>query len=517
MKRTHLALSSALLLACGAPTALDLGPLDAGAAGGTAAADGVGGGGDVGPGTAGGSSAGGTSGGGTAGSAGGTAQPVDAGSAQQPTVACSPTSAGFIHRAVSLAVPNGWLLACESAELADGGQRFAGRRTWRVLYKSSVLLHQDGGTLEVPVALSGNAVVPVAAAAGPRPVLANTHGTTGVVPQCAPSTAVQLDAHVMFDQVSPASAPGAVVVVPDFLGLGRDDGLRSPDVNARVTDPLAVWQQLQPMRDVSHPYLSIEGEGRATIDLVRAARALPDADLGPRPRWAALGVSQGGHAALATGETWTRGYGTDTELVGVMAGAPGSDLASNGYTVPELARILTPMVLVGLSLENRDLHPIDLLSSQALGAFGRTAGRGCLSFDAIDDWVSTFSLALAPNHPTLRVDPLSVPAAAAALRANSPGNAPTRVPMFIGQVTGDPFIDPHRTAALVALERAQNPSGVTACVYPGNDLGAPWFARGANHDAFRWMFGTGTGSCTGPDGGTAATSAQAFVRAVFAP
>ncbi|MEW5742556.1 MAG: hypothetical protein AB1938_26800 [Myxococcota bacterium] len=442
---------------------------------------------------------------------------VDAGAAEDggPAVNCVPYAGDFYAVDAGAALP-GEVVRCAPAELEDGGTRFPGRRTWRVAYGTTTLVHTDAGSVERPIIASGLVVIPEGVPLENRPVLANTHGTSGLLRQCAPSAWAALDARVVFQDLASA-APEAVVVVPDFPGLGVDVGLRSAEAHRSVVDPLAPWRRIEPLRDIAHPYLSIEGEGRATIDLVRAARWLPGAGTGISPRWVALGVSQGGHAALATGEVWSRGYGAETSLRGVLAGAPGSALEDSTWVIPEVERLLTPMVLAGLSLEYRDLSPFQFLSTQALAGFGQTVGRGCLSGSIVTTWATVMGAYLAPNHPLLRADPLLDPVARRALRENSPGHQPTLVPIFIGQTTGDPFVDHRRTARLVELERQTNPGRVTACVYEGRNLAAPWTQRAANHDTFSFMFGAANGVCTGPSGQPTTASASDFVATSLAP
>ena len=94
-------------------------------------------------------------------------------------------------------------------------------------------------------------------------------------------------------------ARGWVVVAPDYAGLGG--------------------------RGV-HPFLVGPDTAHAVLDAVRAARAVPDA--AARPRFAIWGESQGGHAALWTGQL-ARRYAPDLTLVGVAAAAPATDLVAN--------------------------------------------------------------------------------------------------------------------------------------------------------------------------------------------
>jgi pimeloyl-ACP methyl ester carboxylesterase len=74
-----------------------------------------------------------------------------------------------------------------------------------------------------------------------------------------------------------------------------------------------------------HPYIIGEGEARAALDAVRAARQLPELTLDKRT--VVWGHSQGGHAALWTGVVGPR-YAPDVDLVGVAAIAPAADMKS---------------------------------------------------------------------------------------------------------------------------------------------------------------------------------------------
>ena len=72
-----------------------------------------------------------------------------------------------------------------------------------------------------------------------------------------------------------------------------------------------------------HPYLIGEGEARATLDSVRAARQMSELTLDKR--MVVWGYSQGGHAALWTGIVGPR-YAPDLEILGVAAIAPAANI-----------------------------------------------------------------------------------------------------------------------------------------------------------------------------------------------
>jgi pimeloyl-ACP methyl ester carboxylesterase len=121
------------------------------------------------------------------------------------------------------------------------------------------------------------------------PVIAWDHGTSGLSQDCAPSRS---------SQPIPNINIRAVYVATDYLGLGPDNEI--------------------------HPYLNRVGEAESTIDIVRAARRIPDAHAGNK--WVVIGDSQGGHAALATSQI-AANYAPDLDLLGTVSIGPGAELA----------------------------------------------------------------------------------------------------------------------------------------------------------------------------------------------
>src|SRR5262245_20915940 len=172
--------------------------------------------------------------------------------------------------------------------LEGGGP--GGGDAFRILYRSTGLNGE-------PIAVSGSIFVPSGAAPqGSRNVIAWAHPTSGVVEACAPS--LMPDVSGMTWGLGNMLAQGYVVVATDYPGLG---------VPGQI-----------------HPYLIGVSEGRAVLDSVRAARDLPGS--GASNRFAVWGHSQGGHAALYTGEL-AASYAPDLKLVGVAAAAPATYLA----------------------------------------------------------------------------------------------------------------------------------------------------------------------------------------------
>jgi hypothetical protein len=190
-------------------------------------------------------------------------------------------------------------------------------KAYRVLYRST-------GQLGKPVAVSGMVFVPKGRAPkGGWPVVAWDHGTSGVGDQCNPSRwpdmydGGQWDLYA--DQIDGLLKQGYVVTASDYEGLGTD-GL--------------------------HTYLLTDALGRATIDAVRAARAIVPA---ASARWAAIGHSEGGQAAIGAGELVST-YGKGLTYVGAVGYAPSQHLedgvtaiASDKFSAPYLGYMAVGM------------------------------------------------------------------------------------------------------------------------------------------------------------------------------
>jgi hypothetical protein len=219
--------------------------------------------------------------------------------------------------------------------LEGGGP--GGGDAFRILYRSTGLNGE-------PIAVSGAIFIPP----GPAPalgrnVIAWAHPTSGVVEACAPS--LMPDVSGMIWGLEDMLAQGYVVVATDYPGLG---------VPGQI-----------------HPYLIGVSEGRAVLDSVRAARALPHA--GASNRFAVWGHSQGGHAALYTGEL-AASYAPELKLVGVAAAAPATYLAElfEADKSTSTGKELTAMTIYSWSkLYNKPAS--SLVEPAATGAFQKMA------------------------------------------------------------------------------------------------------------------------------------------------
>ena len=207
----------------------------------------------------------------------------------------------FYQVSSSLPATAGQLIKHEPlADRAGGSGLAEGLTGWRILYTTS----SDRG--EITVA-SGTVVVNPERAVQGQPILAIAHGTTGIVPACAPSLAPKpLDGGATAATEQMADL-GWAAVTSDYVGLGTPG---------------------------PHPYLVGPPAAYSVLDAALAAQQLPGLDLSDvTVLW---GHSQGGHGAL-----WSAGlageYAPSLNVLGVAALAPATDLFELAINVKDSA------------------------------------------------------------------------------------------------------------------------------------------------------------------------------------
>jgi acetyl esterase/lipase len=328
--------------------------------------------------------------------------------------------------------------------LEGGGP--GGGDAFRILYRSTGLNGE-------PIAVSGAIFIPP----GPAPalgrnVIAWAHPTSGVVEACAPS--LMPDVSGMIWGLEDMLAQGYVVVATDYPGLG---------VPGQI-----------------HPYLIGVSEGRAVLDSVRAARALPHA--GASNRFAVWGHSQGGHAALYTGEL-AASYAPELKLVGVAAAAPATYLAElfEADKSTSTGKELTAMTIYSWSkLYNKPAS--SLVEPAATGAFQKMA------HDCIES-VAEFAAIEKAAKPLeqikfLKADPTDTEPWQGIMRKNTPGQAPAGAPVFLAQGTADTTVRPEITKKF-AVALCRQGTRVRFILLPG--VSHTFAARNSVGQALAWM------------------------------
>lgn len=278
-----------------------------------------------------------------------------------------------------------------------------GARAWRVVYRS-------GGINSEQIEVSGVIIAPTGEPPpGGWPVVAWAHGTTGIVSKCAPSLNGNFASSV--PGLAEFIARGYVVAATDYQGLGT----RGP-----------------------HPYLIGPSEAHSVLDSVRAARLVT----GAGPRFVVWGHSQGGHAALWTGQL-AESYAPDLTLLGVAAAAPASELAKlleadlstpAGKAFTGLA-LLSWSKVYGLSLKTI-MNPQAIPPMQLIGGSCMNSPLGLLG--------DVIGVKMLPSQVLLS-DPTRTPPWSGIVAANTPSFVAGGAPVMIAQGISDPVVVPSIT------------------------------------------------------------------------
>jgi len=325
---------------------------------------------------------------------------------------------------------------------------------YRVMYVSQTVDDK-------PVAVTGLVVVPkTAAPTGGYPVVTWGHGTNGMADICTPSlqpsNAVPLT-NTLLDK-------GWEVTASDYQGEGTPGLL---------------------------PYIAGVSAARNTIDIVRAARDLPDAHASDH--YVVWGHSEGGQTAMFASNIGTA-YAPELKLEGVVAGAPPSQFGLI-YTFLKTSpyRYYLLMAAGGLNTAYGDKAPLDQVLTPAGMKYVPLLDKVCAG--GLSKQLGTVSV-----EGLTKGDPFKNPAWKQVLEANDPQGftKASAAPLLMIQGGNDEQIPPASTAVLAQhlcglhqdLQRwiypGQSHSGVIA---PSAGDMTHWiadrFAGGANPDPYK--------------------------------
>lgn len=294
---------------------------------------------------------------------------------------------------------------------------------YRVMYVSKSLQNKA-------VAVTGLVVVPtVAAPAGGYKVVTWSHGTNGMADQCAPSLDPTQDvplANQLLDQ-------GWEVTSSDYQGEGTP-GLM--------------------------PYLVGVTSARNTIDIVRAAKSLPHADVSKD--YVVWGHSEGGQTAMFALNIGSS-YAPDLKLDGVVAGAPPSQFGLiYNFLLTSPYRFYLFMAAGGFNAGygNKAAPLSEVLTAKAMRLLPDLE-KGCSSYlqRTIDPY---------PIKSLVKTNPYDVPAWKKVLQANDPANftTPSAAPLLILQGGNDEQI-PVVSTQLLATHSCSIGQATQRWIYPG--------------------------------------------------
>jgi pimeloyl-ACP methyl ester carboxylesterase len=211
----------------------------------------------------------------------------------------------------------------------------------RILYHTQTASHKDAIT-------SGVVLIPYGSP--PKdgwPLLAWSHGTSGVARNCAPSLMKSL--FYNWEGLYEYVMLGYAVVATDYAGLGSEG---------------------------RHAYLDMLSNGSDVINSVPAAHA---AISNLSKKWLVVGHSQGGLASLGVAEL--EGTIHDPNFLGTVALAGASDLQDG---IEAVVRAKMPAVngllafwVYGVKTLYPELDLKDILTDKALSVYNRSVEHGC--------------------------------------------------------------------------------------------------------------------------------------------
>ncbi|NEA22818.1 lipase family protein [Actinomadura bangladeshensis] len=285
-----------------------------------------------------------------------------------------------------------------------GHSPYEGVKSWQVLYRSET-------AQGAPTAVSGMVLVPTKAwtGQGKRPLVSYAVGTRGLGDSCAPSyTLTQgMDYEMFF--VADALSRGWAVAVTDMEGLGTPG---------------------------QHTYEVGRSQGKAVLNMARAAQRLPDAGLGGAPvgLW---GYSQGGTSSGWAAEL-AKSYAPDLDLKGAFAGGVPADLlaVAKGLDGSPFVGLMF-MAAVGYDTAYPELDLEKYLNDNGRDLLAKAENLCLVSVDGIGTLAGTLFKKISDYTTS---DPLATPEWQQRLNANKLGSTAPSVPVLQTQAVYDEII-----------------------------------------------------------------------------
>ncbi len=216
-------------------------------------------------------------------------------------------------------------------------------QAWKIVYQSTDALGN-------PDQVSGTILVPITWwLTGPRPILAFAPQTQGMADRCAPSVTMPKGSYLEASLIKSALNKGWAVAQTDYQGLG------TPGV---------------------HTYAIKDSNGRAVLDVARAAMRLSSAHLSTSAPVVIWGYSEGGQAATAAGELQPS-YAPELKLKGVAAGGvPADPVICGNYLNGSLFMSFFMYSMLGLDAAYPELQLQNYLNDAGKAAFA-AVGNSC--------------------------------------------------------------------------------------------------------------------------------------------
>lgn len=326
----------------------------------------------------------------------------------------------------------------------------AGVTSKQVMYRSTDALGQ-------PMAVTGTVLVPTAPwrGTGSRPLVSYAVGTRGVGDDCAPSYTLTQGADYEGLFIKSLLDQGWAVAVTDYQGLGTP-GL--------------------------HTYMVGPAQGRAVLDMARAAQRLPGTGLSASTPVGLMGYSQGGGAAGWAAEI-ARSYAPDLNIKGsAIGGVPGDLTATAEFLDGSPFVAFALMAALGLDAAYPELNLENYLNDRGRELVARSQG---LCLVSVDGFGTLINVAFTSLDDYVTTNPLGTPPWQARLAETKLGKAAPSAPVFQYHALADEIV-PLPQAADLRRTWCTKGANVTWSILPlaehalgiveGPPLAIPWLA-----------------------------------------
>lgn len=321
---------------------------------------------------------------------------------------------------------------------------------------STQVVYRSTDALGQPMAVTGTVLVPTRpwTGLGRRPLVSWAVGTRGVGDDCAPSYTLSQGADYEGLFIKAAIDQGWAVAISDYQGLGTP-GL--------------------------HTYMVGPSQGRAVLDMARAAQRLPGSGLSSSTPVGLMGYSQGGGAAGWAAELESS-YAPELDVKGsVLGGVPGDLTATAAFLDGSLAVAFALMAAIGLDAAYPELNLEQYLNPRGQALIDSSQD---LCLVDVDGFATLIDVAFTSIDDYTTTNPLDTPAWQARLEGTKLGKVKPSAPVFQYHGIVDEIV-PYPQAAQLRRTWCNKGASVTWTPLPGEHLlgmvegaplGVPWMA-----------------------------------------
>lgn len=279
---------------------------------------------------------------------------------------------------------------------------YPGVNSWQVMYQSENAAGEA-------IAVSGTVLVPTTPwFDGERPIIGYSIATRGLSDVCAASFSLSQGQDYEGPIIADILARGWAVAISDYEGLGTP-GL--------------------------HTYMVGLSQGRAVLNMVRAAQRLPATGLSKNAPIGVIGYSQGGGAGGWASEL-ANTYAPELNVVGAAVGGVPANLQETGESLDgTLFVVFALMTSAGLDAAYDELDLENYLNTRGEGLMATTTGQVCtFSVDALTTLINTSFTKFADYTIT---SPLHSDTWQARIAEQKLGNVKPEMPVFLYHPSAD--------------------------------------------------------------------------------